>query len=39
MDLALYFAVSTGLWDAATNPTVDKKSPKRQPANLGRVLN
>jgi hypothetical protein len=25
MSLALYFAVSTGLWDAATNPTVDEK--------------
>jgi hypothetical protein len=25
MSLALYFAVSTGLWDATTNPTVDEK--------------
>lgn len=25
MSLALYFAVSTGLWDAATNATVDEK--------------
>ena len=25
MSLALYFAVSTGHWDAATNPTVDEK--------------
>ena len=25
MSLALYFAVSTGLWDAASNPTVDEK--------------
>ena len=25
MSLALYFAVSTGQWDAATNPTVDEK--------------
>jgi hypothetical protein len=27
MSLALYFAVSTGLWDATTNPTVDEKKP------------
>jgi len=27
MSLALYFAVSTGLWDAATNPSVDEKKP------------
>jgi hypothetical protein len=25
MRLARYFAVSTGLWDAANNPTVDEK--------------
>ena len=25
MSLALYFAVATGQWDAATNPTVDEK--------------
>jgi hypothetical protein len=25
MSLALYVAVSTGHWDAATNPTVDEK--------------
>ncbi len=25
MSLALYFAVSTGVWDAAVNPTVDEK--------------
>jgi len=25
MSLALYFAVSTGLWDATANPTVDEK--------------
>ena len=32
MSLALYFAVSTGLWDAATNPTVDeKKAPDGNP--------
>jgi hypothetical protein len=32
MSLALYFAVSTGLWDAATNPTVDeKKAPDVNP--------
>jgi len=32
MSLALYFAVSTGLWDAATNPTVDeKKAPSVSP--------
>ena len=27
MSLALYFAVSTGRWDAATHPTVDEKTP------------
>jgi hypothetical protein len=27
MSLALYFAVSTGHWDAATNPTIDEKKP------------
>jgi hypothetical protein len=27
MSLALYFAVSTGLWDATTTPTVDEKKP------------
>lgn len=25
MSLALYFAVSTGQWDAASNPSVDEK--------------
>jgi len=29
MSLALYFAVSTGLWDAMTNPTVDEKKAHR----------
>ena len=27
MSLALYFAVSTGQWDAAVNPSVDEKKP------------
>lgn len=27
MSLALYFAVSTGQWDAATNPSIDEKKP------------
>ena len=27
MSLALYFAVSTGQWDAAENPSVDEKNP------------
>ena len=36
MSLALYFAISTGLWDAAVNPAVDEKSPGRQPRNLNR---
>jgi len=36
MSLALYFAVSTGVWDAATNPTADEKSPRRHPKNLNR---
>ena len=27
MSLALYFAVSTGQWDAAANPSVDEKKP------------
>ena len=31
MSLALYFAVSTGQWDAATHPTVDEK--KHPPVN------
>ncbi len=41
MSLALYFAVSTGLWDAATNPTVDEKKPQasaRQPSAQQAIL-
>ena len=34
MSLALYFVVSTGLNDANTNPTVDKKRPRHQPRSL-----
>lgn len=36
MSIALYFAVSTGLWGAAPHPSVDEKKPRRQPANLTR---
>lgn len=36
MSQALYFAVSTGIWDATANPTVDGKSPRRQPKTLNR---
>ncbi|MCC6716921.1 MAG: hypothetical protein IT555_03480 [Acetobacteraceae bacterium] len=31
MSLAPYFAVATGPWDAATNPTVDEITPHGSP--------
>ena len=37
MSLALYFAVSTGQWDAVANPDRGrKKTQRRQPRNLSR---
>ena len=37
MALALYWAVSTGMWDHANNPVpAEKKRPDRQPAKLAR---
>jgi len=36
MSLALYWAVSTGMWDAAENPTPNEKSSERQPRKLAR---
>jgi len=36
MSLALYWAVSTGMWDAAENPTPSKKRLERQPRKLAR---
>jgi hypothetical protein len=37
MSLALYWAVSTGMWDQVNNPIpAEKKRPDRQPAKLAR---
>jgi hypothetical protein len=37
MALALYWAVSTGMWDQANNPTpAEKKRPERQPKKVAR---
>ena len=36
MSLALYWAVSTGIWDQVNNPTPAEKRPERQPAKLAR---
>jgi len=36
MSLALYWAVSTGMWNAAENPTPNEKKSERQPRKLAR---
>jgi len=36
MSLALYWAVSTGMWDAAENPATSEKRSERQPRKLAR---
>ena len=38
MALALYWAVSTGMWDAANRPTPAKKLPAQRPRTIGALV-